>query len=137
MNSILKKIKGLQNNQKQTIQTQTLKPNSGGLEQLVTNLSSWLRWTSVKFSTTYNNSGKDIWDYCKIYQQSLPLLSNIAKRISVLRTKQPDVYASWTQRVKYHTVIRSDKNWKALLPKFSTVSPWKHFWEEKCICVCT
>lgn len=106
-----RKIKGLQNNQKRTIQTQTLKPNSGGLEQLVTNLSSWLRWTSVKFSTTYNNSGKDIWDYCRICQQSLPIVSNIAKRISIMRTKQPDVYAFWTQRVKYHIVIRAYKNW--------------------------
>lgn len=103
------KIKGLQNNQKQTIQIQTLKPNSGGLEQLVTNFSSWLRWTSVKFSTTYNNSPKDIWDYCRICNQSLPFVSNIAKRISVLRTKQPDTHASCTYRVKYHT-IRAYKN---------------------------
>ena len=101
------KIKGLQNNQKRTIQTQTLKPNSGGLEQLVTNLSSWLRWTSVKFSTTYNNSGKNVWDYSSICQLPLPLVSNNTKGISVLRTKQPDMYASWTQRVKYHTVIRA------------------------------
>jgi hypothetical protein len=40
------------------VQTQTLKPSRGGLEQLVTNFSSWLRWTSVKFSTTYDNSGE-------------------------------------------------------------------------------
>jgi hypothetical protein len=36
----------------------TLNPSSGGLEQLVTNLRSCRRWRSVKFSTTYENSGR-------------------------------------------------------------------------------